>query len=278
MPCESAAAGLVALGALRKRLELAGADDRSAHFQRMRSLALDGRSGVEVFDLRSKGKKRGPYIFDGHYGSDMVWVRLRASPDVRVTVSPSTACFWQFAGEPPIQILDGRRLHNDDFYVGLPAQAGRIVTENLSHSDSAICLAGRALGEAASRTSLDELRFRTSGGAVASLADLLTIHSWQRAAVSRVVFYNTRIKQPDRACADPRLVVADGEQALLGALERFSHSDVVGVVSRVSDRERLEMIGARMAGLAQWFEADEEFARCLPPVPLGIVMSVVKER
>jgi hypothetical protein len=43
MPCDSAAAGLIALGAMRRRLELDDANDLTAHFQRIRALALRGR-------------------------------------------------------------------------------------------------------------------------------------------------------------------------------------------------------------------------------------------
>ena len=39
MPCESAAAGLVALGAMRRRLAVDDANDSLAHFQRIERLA-----------------------------------------------------------------------------------------------------------------------------------------------------------------------------------------------------------------------------------------------
>ena len=47
MPCESAAAGLVVLGAMRRRLSIEGANDSDSHFQRIEQLAQ--QNGVETF-------------------------------------------------------------------------------------------------------------------------------------------------------------------------------------------------------------------------------------
>jgi hypothetical protein len=278
MPCESAAAGLIALGALRKRLEFPGADDRNAHFERIRSVALQGQGTVEIFDLRRKGKRRGPYFLDGAFDEEKVWARLRSSPDLSVTVSPATAAFWQFDGEPPVEVLDGQRLPYGPLYATIPGALAPVVEDNLSHSDSDICLAGRTAGEASTRKAMDELRFRNEHGPVASLADLLTIHSWQGATVSRLVLFNTRTERADRSCRVPRLVLADGDLSFLGALRHFDRSDLVGVVSRTADRERLEMVGAKLVDMLQWFEGDEALALRLPPLVPGIALSVLRER
>ena len=278
MPCESAGAGLIAIGALRRRLEFAGADDRNAHYERIRSVALQRQRTVEIFDLRRKGKKRGPYFLDGTFAGDMVWARLRASPDVGVTVSPATAAFWQFAGEPPVEVLDGQPLPYGPLYATIPGASAPVVEDNLSHSDSDICLAGRIAGAASTRNAMGELRFRKECGPVASLADLLTIHSWQGPTVSRIVLFNTRTKQADRSCRTPRLVLADGDLSFLDAMQRFAGSDLVGVISRTTDRERLEMVGARLTSIMQWFEGDEALALRLPPIVPGMALSVLRER
>jgi hypothetical protein len=278
MPCDSAAAGLIALGAMLKRLETDGANDRAAHFERIRYLSAQPNNGVDLFDQRNRGRKRGPYFLDGQLNVDQMWACLRAEPETRVTISQSSARFWQFFGEPPVEILDGGSLSHGTIYSELPGASGTIRTENLNHSDSDICLAGRPSGDAGTRRAMGELRFWTQSGPIASLADLLTIHEWQGETVSRVVFFNTRTRQFDRVSRPPRLVLTDGELSFAAALSRFPESDVVGVISRSSDREKLEIVGARMADMNQWFEGDDDLVRQLPVAPRGISLSVLRER
>lgn len=146
MPCESAGAGLIALGALRKRLGFVGADDRDAHFERIRSIALQhgGENGTRIFDLRQRGRTRGPYFLHGMTdGGKMVWAQLCAAPETRVTVTPANAPFWQFADEPPVEVLNGKLLPYGTLYEAIPGVPDPVIKDNLCHSDSDICLAGR---------------------------------------------------------------------------------------------------------------------------------------
>ncbi len=208
----------------------------------------------------------------------MVWAQLCAAPETRVTVTPANAPFWQFADEPPVEVLNGKLLPYGTLYEAIPGAPDPVIKDNLCHSDSDICLAGRIAGEASTHKAMDELRFRKGDGSVASLADLLTIHAWQSVTVSRVVLFNTRTRQADRTSRPPRLVLADGDRSFLEVLQRFTHGDLVGVISRTADRERLEMVGARLAESMQWFDGDEALASHLPPIVPGIALSVLKER
>jgi len=282
MPCESAGAGLIALGALRKRLGFAGADDRCAHFERFRSMALQGRgkSGVKIFDLRQRGKKRGPYFLDGKVDGhgDMVWALLCASPGTRAAVTPHNANYWKFADEPPVELLNGQCLPYGPLYDAILGTPEPVIEDNLSHTDSDICLAGRIAGEASTHKAMEGLRFRKGDGSVASLADLLTIHAWQSATVSRVVLFNTRTRQTDRTSRTPRLILADGDRSFLEVLQHFKHGDLVGVISRTADRERLERVGTRLTDFMQWYEGDEVLASQLPTIAPGITLSVLRER
>jgi hypothetical protein len=278
MPCDSAGAGLIALGALRKRLEIPGANDRAAHFERIRICATQSDNGIGILDQRKRGKKRGPYFLEGQYSENLLWACLRDDPGTRVSISPNTARFWQFSGEPPIEILDGKRLPFADIYSLIPGTSGEIFPENLDQSDSDICLAGRATGDAGTRRVMSDLQFRAQSGVVASLAQLLTIHEWQGDTVSRIAFFNTRTKSLDRPCPYPRLVLADGEHSFLEALQRFPNADVVGVISRSADREKLELIWTKLSELTHWYEGDEEFSRRMPMAPKGIAFSILKGR
>jgi hypothetical protein len=207
-----------------------------------------------------------------------MWACLRAEPETRVTISQSSARFWQFFGEPPVEILDGQSIPYGDLYAAMLGAAGKIWTENLQYSDSDICLAGRSTGDAGTRRAMSELKFRIGTSTDSSLVELLTIHEWQGETVSRVVFFNARTGQLDRKCRPSRLVVADGEYSFLEALKQFPEGNIIGVVNRSADREKLEMIGLRMADIAQWFEGDDDLVSQLPPVPCGIALSILKER
>lgn len=278
MPCDSAAAGLIGLGVMRRRLETEGANDLTAHFERIRSLAARPTKDFRVFDQRERGRRAGPYVPDGRFSDGLIWVRLLAQSETRVTISLGSARFWKFADEPALEILHGQGLPYVDFYAAIAGPDGTIRPQNLNHTDSEICLAGRSSGDAGTYRAMAEIRFRVRSGLVASLAELLTIHEWHGQTVSRVVFFNSRTGNCDRTCRPSRLVVADGALSFLMALQKFPASDVVGVLSRDADREKLDMIGQKMAELSQWFDGDAELAIQLPSVPRGIAVSVFKGR
>lgn len=278
MPCDSAGAGLMALGAMRRRFEVEGANDLRAHFERIRTLAARQRGGTDIFDQRSRGSKRGPYYLDGDYGKNMSWACLRSKPGTRVTISATTSHFWRFSDEPPVEIIEGAGIQFGDIYSKMLSATGTVLPENLDHSDSLICLAGRPTGDAGTRRVLAELRFRSDADTIASLAELLTVHDWQSETVSRVTFFNSRTGRLDREGRPPRLVLGDGDQAFLLALNQFPRSDVIGIMNRCADREKLEMVGAKMVDLNQWYEGDGGLANRLPSVPVGVTLLLLKER
>jgi hypothetical protein len=75
------------------------------------------------------------------------------------------------------------------------------------------------------------------------------------------------------------LVVADGDSAFLRAIDPpdFKDSDVVGVVHRAVGRDRLELIGTKLADLSQWYASDADILSRLPP-PVGITVAVLQQR
>jgi hypothetical protein len=114
---------------------------------------------------------------------------------------------------------------------------------------------------------------------VADLAELLTIHSWSPDTVSRVTFFNSRTGTLDRQARFIGLVVADGDSSFLKAIDapEFAKSDIVGVIHRVVERERLELIGTKLADLSQWYEPHGEMIDRLS-LPSGITASVLQQR
>jgi hypothetical protein len=118
------------------------------------------------------------------------------------------------------------------------------------------------------------------GESEADLSELLTVHSWSPGTVSRVTFFNSRTQHLDRSVGFTSLVVADGDTAFLRALDapEFARSDIIGVIHRTIERDRLEAIGTKLADLAQWYVADAEAFNRVSTPPAGITISVLQRR
>ena len=282
MPCDSAAAGLIALGAICRRLTLDGADDSAAHYQRLECLA-QGESG-QVF-VRSN-TYRGRYKLE--YTDGLLWGREggvehsrfanRTRNMQRIAILPPRAFDWYIDGEAPIQAIQGAELHNCDFYEEV-IRPSSLLRSNLNHSDSGICLAGRVAGKSASRSVFEDIRFRNHDRST-DLSQLLTVQSWSPGTISRMTFFNTLTSQHDRNPGLTRLVIADGDGAFLKVIEapEFASSDIVGVIHRVIDRDKLDAIGVKISSLAQWYAPESDLLNQMPAAPTGITISTFSRR
>jgi hypothetical protein len=94
------------------------------------------------------------------------------------------------------------------------------------------------------------------------------------------MFFNTRTGQFDRQSGLPNLVVVDGDAAFLKVInaDEFRNSDVVGVIHRAVERDRLEAVGNMVAELAQWYVPEPERVETIPGVPRGISLSTLRRR
>jgi hypothetical protein len=284
MPCDSAGAGLVALGAMRRRLTLPDANDLRSHFQRIERLAIQGA----VQTVLRHEKDRGRFLLRGRDSTGKVWVQHEMSsraggPErdgpLRKAIIPELANAWWFEGEAPVQVLEGAELPYGPLYDALIEDAAAIIPANLRRSDSGVCLAGRSAGEIVSRAITAAVRFQI-GDRVADLSQLLTVHNWSPGTVSRTAFFNSRTGERDRQVSPPRLVVADGDAAFLKAVDAqdFKNSNVVGVIHRAVERDRLDAIGDKIAALGQWYEHDAALLEQLQSAPRRITMLGLRRR
>lgn len=267
MPCPSAAAALVVLGAICQRLTIDGANDLRAHFDRIRDLAL--RGDASTF-LRC-GKKKAKFVPESVDQSGHVWVRQPDSDSgLRITLSPKTAAEWSIVGEAPMKLVAGAAMPFADFYSEIRGGDSCTVTANLALTDSAICLAGASAGASDTRARATAIVFSRQDQA-ADLAQLLTAQDWSPGTISRIAFFNTRTRQMDRETRAPALVVADGDKAFLCTLSHrgFEESDVIGVVDRTQERERLEEVRAAIDSKSQWY-APRHWAPLMDNTPRGI--------
>ena len=275
MPSDSAAAGLIALGAMRKCLEVDDANDMNVHYEKLLNLARKRPSGVTVRNT----KMSGVFVFDGVGNDGNPWVKKLSSRSLRAPILRSTAINWRIHGEAPVAILNGDQVPNSQFYAHLVKRGGDIRPSNLSESHSQICLAGRGVGEAPTRDCMADIRFGDES-CEANLSQLLTVQNWMPGTISRVMFYNARTQAFDRHAGNPQVVIADGDTSFLRVVDGkdFEHSDVVGVIHRTMERDRLEAVGTKLENLRQWYDPDEYVFDGMPVRPRGIGLSVLKRK
>src|SRR5215469_3084580 len=119
MPSDSAAAGLISLGAMRKCLELGESNDLDNHFRRIASLAQRKIPGVLLRHASMPGK----FVIDEVDAEGRIWVRKQSTQRhrsyQRMTLSRSSSLSWQFDGEAPVAILHGLQIPNADLYFHL---------------------------------------------------------------------------------------------------------------------------------------------------------------
>jgi hypothetical protein len=272
MPSDSAGAGLIALGAMRKRMELDDANDLGTHFQRILDQAR--RGGTVLVHYASE---RGRFMLDIDPNGD-VWAK-KVDTTEKIKINRITALKWRFDGEAPVAILHGKQLPNIQVYSNLLSDGNLIKPTNFSESDSGICLAGRIVGEYSTKACMSDIHFRTDG-LETDLSKLMTIQNWIPSTVSRIIFYNTRTNSFDRKSGSPMLVVADGDASFLNILSKpeFDKSDVIGVIHRTIERDRLEEVGGKLEGLRQWYDLFPPQPDQISECPRGItVMTLVKK-
>lgn len=274
MPCDSAAAGLIALGMMLKYLEDPDANDTNLHLQRIRK----EQDAILIYRHRPKWKFRYCGQDNGH--DKIIQIKKErkdtSSGPVCMILRPEDICFQ---GEPFPQVINSHALPHATIYRKLMNQNSAILESNLRTTFSGVCLAGRSMGENKTREIMSDIRFKSDSVTV-GLDQLLSVHEWHNEKISRLSFFNSRTKKRDRATASPLLVVADGDGAFLEVLDHkiFSQSDVIATIDRTMERERLEKIRDKITSMSQWYLPDEILPDALPSRPHGISISSWKKR
>jgi hypothetical protein len=208
----------------------------------------------------------------------MLWFRLIRPPYDRKVITLSNATDWKFEGETPVQVALGDRLPFEDMYSQLPIGNG-LEIENLAESDSAVCLSGRIAGRSSTLRVLGSLCFHAESR-VARLDELLALQGASDGHVSRVLFHNSRRSEDASVTSQTRLVVADGHDAFKRIVDKpqVRDFDVIGVIHRILDPEKLEDLSTTLENLGQWYATDEHWMSALPEPVRGISVGCVKRR
>lgn len=302
MPCDSAVSGLITLGAMIRDLGRQDANETDGHYDALLRYAQQYLECCRHCDLdpcdpgvrrcgyaaRATGRLRSPLhprkTFEISERTDfpnrqIAWhYRSGRNCTCIEWPKPEFAENWHIDGDPPHQILRGEGVLQVEPYKALVERAA-IHDPNLRASYSGLCLAGRVAGSSVTRDICASYGFRIGSG-VYTLNELLTIHGWSQAPLSRVSFFNCHTSKLDRYSASPALVVADGDGAFLKCLARreFQKSTVIGVMHRALERDKLEAVGNKMIDQRQWFESDEEILTRMPALPRGVSIAILKRR
>lgn len=301
MPCDSAGAGLVALGVLVRDLGNPNANEIDGHYDALLRYARQylawcrscdmqcrpaekdcGFAAMATGRIKSLRKPCTGYMIseETDFGKRQIAFSRRGETTKPIPgFENRVGANYYVNGESPPEVHETDGALPGEPYASF-ADGMHIEPENLRRSFSGLCLAGRVAGGAATRDICSTVRLRTMHGEQ-MLSELLTVHGWcLPSLVSRVTFYNTRTRRFDRGPSEPALVVADGDGAFLEVLgsRAFQRADVIGIIHRTLDREDLEAVGTRLLGLRQWYDEDRELHVTLPTMPRGISVAVLRKR
>ena len=278
-PVKSPAAGLVALGAFISDLSDSNANDKSRHYDTLLGYAQQhlvkckncklkcrpdltncGYSSESTGVLRNVNKLREKYYVQKDTDLKTKDLRLATKQDgtgIKIGFhSPEGTHKYYIDGGAPLSLGSSTNQYDSDSLKEIFSDT--FINDNFKTSYSALCYAGVASGETATQSDLAKFIFKTLKHK--SLSQLLPIYGWDNGntELSRVIYYNSRgqgtFTQPANS---PNLVIADGTDALNSVLsqhKKLGGADVIAVVSRIIERDKMEEFSDRLDSLSQWYE------------------------
>lgn len=301
MPCNSEAAGLIALGALRGDLERKTANNLDTHFELLLQ-ACQARvttqmrpkdfSEEQSWDVRNAvDDTRWRFVSYNDHLDAIVLENASHRPVVKHkgknVPNPNGACSryimranavdWHLRDCPLPQLSTDAEALELSGYSDLPGCPGLVLEENLRRSYDGLVLVGQGFA----RDSTYMRQFYEAGFEFADrrypLGDLLTLHHSERKYIRRLRFLNERGHQ-ENAVHAPRLVVADGISALLHAENLFPNSDIIGVCNRDAPVEAILHLKDRLSEFNRYY-ADMEPSHILSgEMPAGMLLRVLQRR
>lgn len=301
MPCDSEAAGLITLGALRRDLESATANHVDTHFDlllkscheraraRIHSEASKEEAGWDVRHVVDDTRWR--FVDYDNELDAIVLEDARHRPVIRRKgknipnqngacsryLLRSHAAEWQLRDFLLSQMAPGEKGLEMSDYIDLPGCTGPIEEANLRRSYEGLVL----VGSGAARDTYYMQKFYTTGFAKADrklpLGNLLTLHHDERKIIQRLRFINAH-SQHNKAVYPAKLVVADGIPAFLSAEKLFSNSDIIGVCNRDAPVEAILQLKDLLNDKMRYYN-DIDISGCLSgEMSAGILLRVLQRK
>jgi hypothetical protein len=272
MPCQSVAAPLLALGALRRDLERINANNYDGHFDalcRARDIYVENIniSGGYVIDSKNKkwkfssdmGNSNGIVVTDTRH-KEFVKRNGKLIENLNMPckslITKDNAKYWRLDGYSVVEADKADQKLSKNDYLVIPECDGSIDDMNLGRSYSGLLLVGDGEGHDTNyMQEIYKVTFYRNGQQV-SLGKLLTLHPHKN-GVARMAFCNHQ--KVDLQSNDHYLVVADGASAFLKSLSHFKMSDVIGVYSRDEPVENLAVISGKLGEISRYYEVFDNY-------------------
>lgn len=295
MPSDSEAAGLLALGSLRRDLERTTSNHLDTHFDLLVKRCLQRQSSRISnenidWDLRHVDDTYWRFV-EYDLNADTIVVedakhRACVKRKGRSISNPHGACRrylmrgsaldWQLRGCPVPRTLQNQESLNYSDYINLPNSEGEILKENLSCSYDGLVLMGGGIA----RDSLYMQKFYSAGFSIDNrrlfLGTLLTLHQTNQ-HIQRLRFLNER-NAPTKELYPAKLVIADGINAFLRAYELFDDSDIIGVFSRDSTPDAILQLKDFLNDKARYYKDIDTNEYLMDKTPKGMLFRVLQRR
>ncbi|MDN6873687.1 hypothetical protein QO209_14680 [Pseudomonas citronellolis] len=299
MPCESEAAGIIALGALRSDLECMTANHLDTHFDLLlrachervavhtrwadspEELTWDVRNAVDDTRWRfvAYDGDRDVIVLESATHRSVIKRKGKNIPNPNGTCSRyimrNNAIGWQLRDCPLPQLPPEGKPLEPSMYSDLPGCFGLILEENLRRSYDGLVL----VGQGAARDSTYMQKYYAAGFVSADcqlpLGDLLTLHHSERNYIRRLRFFSERTSQ-DAGAHAASVVVADGISALLCAEKLFPASDIIGVCNRDASVEVILQLKDWLNGTIRYYTDTSHYLS--GEMPAGMLLRVLQRR
>lgn len=274
MPCDSAAAGFVAVGAMARRLSVPGANDLEACGRWMHDRFQRGESVLYRYRTPQSKSYRGSFTIT-NWSPDRMVTFTRTSDNSAVTTPIYNLGDWHEEGKPLARVVQsGDGLGHILLYGHLAGDQYEILPQQLGQTESCLCLAAHVQGSENTRNRLSNVRLRANSDS-ATIAELTSASPWNEAKVSRMILCE-RNGNLDRELVAPKLLVADGIKALMKVSddERFAGSHAVGVFDSVQELDQIKELNMWVKDRRQHYatKALTDVEALVGEIPRGVSM------
>lgn len=299
IPCNTQTASLIALGALRCDLEDPAANTSDNHFDSMI------KSCVQPPKKRNKSQTSSHWDVR-HISEDTTWLfdsydpqsesislrkskyRQKIKQGGKRVKNPNGQCKryilrnnalqWQMRDQPISElVLSENELLDESVYEALGNFSAPIFKKNLvrSHDGLLIVTKGSSISSKYV-TGLNHIGFEIKGTPY-SLAQLLTLKTDNKKEIKRLRLLNENALQ-EEACYTPKLIIADGINAMLKAEPEFPSSNIVAICNRSGSAQSIDQFRNWLGAKERYYSTRDSAGFLLSPLPQGVILRTLERK
>ena len=284
MPCQSVAAPLVALGLLRRELELEDTNFFNRYFEYLlNEISVRQEKSEQIILVDDNNKKWNLIqVNQGHsikvcYSKYKESVKRRGrripNPNGQVvsTIMSSNARYWRLDGQPRLWCSEPL---DYTIYKYLIRNGGDIYEHNLQNYWRETVLLSNFVGkDSFFHKRISSIKFCFDEEEV-GLDTLLTVNGVSP-QITRVTLHSAN--ELNSLNYSPKRVVVEGSLAFLKALEHFRESDIIGVISRDEPSSNLEQVMEKNHELSRYYQTKDS-EDLTATFPVSIITHLMERR